>query len=48
MRPVLGCDCCRSSIKSWMKVPCQVTLGKPWQNGYVESFNGRMRDELLK
>ena len=21
--------------------------GKPMQNGYVESFNGRMRDELL-
>ena len=21
--------------------------GSPWENGYVESFNGRMRDELL-
>ena len=21
--------------------------GKPMQNGYIESFNGRMRDELL-
>lgn len=21
--------------------------GKPMQNGYVDSFNGRMRDELL-
>lgn len=21
--------------------------GKPMQNGFVESFNGRMRDELL-
>jgi putative transposase len=21
--------------------------GKPMQNGYVESFNGKMRDELL-
>jgi hypothetical protein len=31
-----------------MKVPCHVTLGKPRRNGYVESFNGRMRDELLK
>jgi len=24
-----------------------VAAGKPMQNGYVESFNGRMRDELL-
>lgn len=24
-----------------------VAQGKPMQNGYVESFNGRMRDELL-
>ena len=21
--------------------------GSPWENGYVESFNGKMRDELL-
>jgi transposase InsO family protein len=21
--------------------------GSPWENGYVESFNGRLRDELL-
>jgi transposase InsO family protein len=24
-----------------------VAPGKPMQNGYIESFNGRMRDELL-
>ena len=24
-----------------------ITPGKPMQNGYIESFNGRMRDELL-
>ncbi len=24
-----------------------LTIRKPMQNGYVESFNGRMRDELL-
>ncbi len=22
-------------------------LGSPWENGYIESFNARMRDELL-
>ena len=21
--------------------------GNPWENGYVESFNGKMREELL-
>jgi transposase InsO family protein len=21
--------------------------GSPWENGYIESFNGKMRDELL-
>jgi transposase InsO family protein len=23
------------------------TLGSPWENGYCESFNGKLRDELL-
>ena len=22
--------------------------GSPWQNGYIESFNGKLRDELLE
>lgn len=22
-------------------------LGSPWQNAWIESFNGRLRDELL-
>ena len=25
-----------------------IAPGKPMQNGYIESFKGRMRDELLK
>lgn len=24
-----------------------VKLGSPWENGYVESLNGKLRDELL-
>ena len=24
-----------------------IAPGKPWQNGFVESFNGKLRDELL-
>ena len=25
-----------------------VTPGSPWENGYIESFNARLRDELLR
>ena len=25
-----------------------IEKGSPWENGYIESFNGKMRDELLK
>jgi putative transposase len=25
-----------------------IAPGSPWENGYVESFNGKLRDELLK
>jgi transposase InsO family protein len=24
-----------------------IELGSPWENGYNESFNGKLRDELL-
>ena len=24
-----------------------IELGSPWENGYIESFNGKLRDELL-
>lgn len=24
-----------------------IELGSPWENGYIESFNARLRDELL-
>lgn len=24
-----------------------IAKGSPWENGYVESFNSRLRDELL-
>lgn len=27
--------------------PLFIELGSPWENGYIESFNGKMRDELL-
>ena len=27
--------------------PLSIEPGSPWENGYIESFNGKMRDELL-
>ncbi len=29
-----------------MKIPT-IEPGSPWENGYNESFNGKLRDELL-
>jgi transposase InsO family protein len=38
-------------IQHWLSRASVGTLyiqkGSPWENGYVESFNGRLRDELL-
>ena len=38
-------------VRSWLarlKVkPLFIEPGSPWENGYIESFNGKMRDELL-
>ncbi len=39
------------AIKDWCRLSGTGTLyidpGSPWQNAYIESFNGRCRDELL-
>jgi putative transposase len=38
-------------VRSWLGelevAPLYIEAGSPWENGYVESFNGKMRDELL-
>ena len=38
-------------IRNWLKRIGVKTLyiepGSPWENGYIESFNGKLRDELL-
>ena len=40
-----------SAIRSWLNRLEVKTLyiepGSPWENGYIESFNGKLRDELL-
>jgi len=39
------------AIRKWLSKVGVKTLfiepGSPWENGYVESFNGKLRDELL-
>ena len=38
-------------LRNWLNQADVETLyiapGSPWENGYVESFNGKLRDELL-
>jgi len=38
-------------VRGWLKVVGARTLfiepGSPWENGYNESFNGKLRDECL-
>jgi len=40
-----------SAVRSWLKSMGTSTLfiqpGSPWENAYIESFNSRLRDELL-
>ena len=40
-----------NAVKKWLKASDVETLfvapGRPWENGYVESFNSKLRDELL-
>jgi transposase InsO family protein len=39
------------AVKAWLKASGAETLyiepGSPWENAYVESFNGKLEDELL-
>ncbi len=46
-----GPEFCAEAVKRWLKRLEVNTLfiepGSPWENGYIESFNGKLRDELL-
>jgi transposase InsO family protein len=39
------------AVRDWIAAveaqTAYITPGSPWENGYVESFNARLRDELL-
>ncbi len=46
-----GSEFTADTIRGWLKRLGVKTLyiepGSPWENGYIESFNGKLRDELL-
>ena len=39
------------AVREWIAAvgtkAAYIERGSPWENGYIESFNGRLRDELL-
>ena len=46
-----GSEFTATEVRSWLERVGVKTLfiepGSPWENGYIESFNGKLRDELL-
>ena len=40
-----------AAVKDWIAAvgakTAYIERGSPWENGYIESFNGKLRDELL-
>jgi putative transposase len=46
-----GSEFIAKELQEWLKgngvEPAYIEPGKPWQNGYIESFNGKFRDECL-
>ena len=46
-----GSEFTAENIRRWLKKlgvkTLYITPGSPWENGYIESFNGKLRDELL-
>ena len=46
-----GSEFTAQAVRDWLQTVGVRTLyiepGSPWENGYIESFNGKLRDELL-
>ena len=44
-------ECVATAVQEWIGAvgakTAYITPGSPWENGFIESFNARMRDELL-
>jgi len=47
-----GPEFCAKAVREWLGrldvAPLFIEPGSPWENGYCESFNGKLRDELLR
>ncbi len=50
-RRCYGPEFIAEAVRDWIKAvgakTAYIEPGSPWENGYCESFNGQMRDELL-
>ncbi|MEE9574204.1 MAG: IS3 family transposase, partial [Candidatus Neomarinimicrobiota bacterium] len=46
-----GSEFTAKAVRKWLKAlgvtTLYITPGSPWENGYNESFNGKLRDEVL-
>jgi len=46
-----GSEFIATAVKDWIAAvgakTAYIEKGSPWENGYIESFNGKLRDELL-
>lgn len=46
-----GSEFIAKRVRDWLERrqvrPLYIEPGSPWENGYIESFNGKLRDELL-
>ncbi|MCK4903819.1 MAG: transposase family protein, partial [Candidatus Marinimicrobia bacterium] len=46
-----GSEFTAKAVRQWLKAlgvtTLYITPGSPWENGYNESFNGKLRDEVL-
>jgi len=46
-----GAEFTAKAVRSWLSRigvrALYIAPGSPWENGYIESFNGKLRDELL-
>jgi len=51
IRSDYGSEFTAKAVRRWLGRLGVTTLfiepGSPWENGYIESFNGKLRDELL-
>lgn len=47
-----GSEFIAAKLRIWFETlelkPLFIAPGSPWENGFVESFNGKLRDELLR